>query len=154
MKTYRFTARIQPGDGGGAGVVVPFDVESEFGTRGRLAVKATFDGVPYTGSLMKCGPEQHMLGILKAIREQIGKMPGDPVDVVLWKDDGERTVEIPAEFQALLRREGLLADFERLSYTNRKEYCRWIADARKEETRARRLTESIVLLKKGVKTPG
>lgn len=154
MKTYRFTARIQSVEPAGAGVVIPFDVESEFGARGRVAVRATFNGVPYTGSLMKCGPGAHMLGMLKAIRQQLGKGPGDTVDVVVWKDDGERTVEIPAEFEALLKKEGLWADFEQLGYTNRKEYCRWITEAKKEETRASRLTKSIALLKKGVKTPG
>ena len=154
MKPYTFTARIQAGDGGGACVVIPFDVEQEFGAKGRVAVKDTFDGVPYTGSLMKCGPDQHMLGILKAIQEQIGKKLGDSIEVVVWKDDEERTVEIPAEFKALLKKEGLLTDFEKLSYTHRKEYCRWITEAKKEETRAARLTKSIVMLKKGVRTPG
>jgi len=154
MKTYRFTARIESGEGGGAGVVIPFDVEKEFGAKGRVAVQAKFDGVPYAGSLMKCGPGQHMLGILKTIREQVGKGPGDSIDVVLWKDDTERTVAIPAEFERVLKKEGLQAVFEKLSYTHRKEYCRWITEAKKEETRTNRLTRSIEMLKKGIKTPG
>lgn len=154
MKTHKFSARIQTVDGGGAGVLIPFDVEQEFGAKGRVAVQARFDGVPYTGSLMKCGPGQHMLGILKAIQQQIGKGPGDFVEVVVWKDDTERMVEIPAEFKALLKKEALLADFEKLSYTHRKEYCRWITEAKKEQTRAARLTKSIEMLKKGIRTPG
>ena len=81
MKTYKFTARIEAGNGGGAGAYFPYDVEKEFGTKGAVPVQATFNGVPYSGSLMKCGPSQHMLGILKAIREQIGKQPGDLVEV-------------------------------------------------------------------------
>ena len=153
MKLHKFAARIQEGDGGGAGVMIPFDVEKEFGAKGRVAVKATFDGVPYTGSLMKCGPGGHMLGILKAIQQRVGKGPGDSVEVVVWKDEDERTVEIPAEFEKLLKKEGLLADFEKLSYTHRKEYSRWIADAKKEETRAARLAKSIAMLKRGIKTP-
>jgi uncharacterized protein YdeI (YjbR/CyaY-like superfamily) len=44
--------------------------------------------------------------------------------------------------------------FEKLSYTHQKEYCRWIVEAKKEETRLRRLEKAIDLLKKGVKTPG
>ena len=63
-------------------VFFPFDVEKEFGTKGRVAVKATFDGVPYSGSLVKYEHPQHMLGILKAIREQIGKGQGDAIEVV------------------------------------------------------------------------
>ena len=154
MKKYTFRATIQPGIGGGAGIVFPFDVEKEFGTRAKVPVKSTLDGVPYTGSLIKCGATEHMLGVLKAIREQIGKGPGDTIDVVVWKDEEERTVEIPAEFKRLLKEEGLLAGFEKLSFTHRKEYCRWIAEAKKEETKLARLAKAAEMLRKGVKTPG
>jgi hypothetical protein len=154
MKKYKFKATIQPGIGGGAGVIFPYSVEQEFGTRTRVPVKSTLDGVPYTGSLVKCGDANHMLGVLKGIREQIGKGPGDTIEVVVWKDEEERTVEVPAEFERLMKKEGLLDGFEKLSYTNRKEYCRWIREAKKEETRQARLKKSIEMLRKGVKTPG
>lgn len=85
MKRFRFTARIEAGDGGGAFVFFPYDVEESFGTKGKVKVKATFDGVAYQGSLFKYGFPQHVLGVLKAIRTQIGKQPGDMVDVVVWK---------------------------------------------------------------------
>ena len=55
MNKYKFKAKIQAGDGGGAYVIFPYDVEKEFGTKGRVPVKATFDGVPDTVSLMKYG---------------------------------------------------------------------------------------------------
>jgi len=97
MKKYTFKAEIQRGDGGG--VVFPYGAAKEFGTKGRVAVKAAFNGVPYTGSLDKCGHAQHMLGVLKAIREQIGKGPGDTVEVVVWKDDAEES----SQFQHRLR---------------------------------------------------
>jgi hypothetical protein len=154
MKKHKFKATVQPGIGGGAGVVFPYDVEQEFGTRARVPVKSTLDGVPYTGSLIKCGPSNHMLGVLKGIREQVGKGPGDTIEVVLWKDEKERTVDLPAEFERLMRREGLLAFFENLSYTHRKEYRRWITEAKREETRQTRLKKSIEMLSRGVKTPG
>jgi hypothetical protein len=154
MKKYKFKATIEPGIGGGAGVVFPYDVEQEFATRARVPVKSTLDGVPYTGSLVKCGPSSHMLGVLKGIREQIGKGPGDTIEVVLWKDEEERTVDVPIEFEELMKREGLLAFFEKLSFTHRKEYCRWITEAKREETRQTRLQKSIEMLSRGVKTPG
>jgi hypothetical protein len=154
MKKHKFKATIQPGIGGGAGIVFPFDVQQEFGTRAKVPVKSTLDGVPYTGSLIKCGPANHMLGALKGIRQQIGKGPGDTIEAVIWEDEEVRTVEVPAEFARLLKREGLLSSFEKLSYTHRKEYCRWISEARKEETRQNRLEKSIEMLAKGVKTPG
>jgi hypothetical protein len=115
MKTYKFTARIEAGIGGGAGIYFPYDVEKEFGTKGAVPVQAMFNGVPYTGSLVKCGPSQHMLGILKAIREQIGKGPGDLVDVEVRRDETERVLEVPADLASLLKKEKLLDLFEKLS---------------------------------------
>jgi len=155
MQKYKFKAEIESAKvgSGGACIYFPYDVEKEFGTRGRVAVKATFDGAPYTGSLVKYGAPQHMLGILKSIREQIGKGPGDTIDVVLWKDDAIRTVEVPAEFARLLKKEKLLAGFDKLSYSHRKEYCRWIEEAKKEETRQNRMVKAVAMLRKGVKTP-
>ena len=154
MQKYKFKTEIQADEGGGAFLFFPFDVEKEFGAKGRVAVKAIFDGVPYTGSLMKCGHPQHMLGVLKAIREKIGKSPGDTIEVVVWKDECERVVTVPAPFEELMRKEALLSFFEQLSYTHRKEYCRWITEAKKEETRSKRLAKAVDMLKKGVKTPG
>ena len=154
MKQYKFKAKIESVDGGGAHILFPYDTEKEFGTKGRVPIQATFNGIPYTGSLVKYGHPQHMLGLLKAIREQIGKGPGDTIDVVLWKDEAPRVVEVPAAFQAAMKKAGVLAAFEKLSYTHRKEYCRWITEAKKEETRTARLTKAIDMLKKGIKTPG
>jgi hypothetical protein len=131
MKKYKFKAKIEAGDGGGAFVLFPYDVEKEFATRGRVLVKAAFDGAPYTGSLIKYGQPQHMLPILKAIREKIGKGPGDSVAVELRKEE-VRTLDVPAPFSKLLKMEGLFAPFEKLSLTHRKEYVRWITDAKKK----------------------
>ena len=158
MKQYKFKGTIEsavgPSGRGGAYVLFPYDVEKEFGTRGQVPVKVVFDGVPYTGTMVKYGRPQHMLPMLKAIRDQIGKGPGDTVSVVVERDESVRTVEVPPELQKLLKKEGLLPFFERLSYTHRKEYCRWITEAKKEETRQSRLAKAVTMLRDGVKTPG
>ena len=154
MKKYKFKAKIEAGDGGGAFVFFPYDVGKEFGMKGRVPVKATFNGVPYTGSLIKYGYPQHMLPILKAIREQCGKGPGDTIAVEIWKDEAPRTLEVPAEFKEAMKKGGVLQYFEDLSYTHRREYCRWISEAKREETRARRLEKAVEMLRDGVKTPG
>jgi Domain of unknown function (DUF1905)/Bacteriocin-protection, YdeI or OmpD-Associated len=155
MKEYRFKATIEgTGGSGGAYVLFPYDAQTEFGTRAQIRVVASFDGVPYAGSLVKYGLPQHMLPILKSIREQIGKGPGDTVDVVIKRDESVRMVEAPPELAKLMKKEGVSATFEKLSYTHRKEYCRWITEAKKEETRQTRLTKAVAMLKKGIKTPG
>ena len=153
MKKYKFTAQIKAEESGGAYVHFPYDVETEFATKGRVPVQATFNGVPYRGSLIKYGHPQHRLPILKAIREQIGLKPGNAVAVELCKDEEPRTLEVPLSFQAAMEKAGVLSSFDRLSYTHRREYCRWISDAKKEETRLKRMEKAVVLLKKGIKTP-
>jgi hypothetical protein len=153
MKKYKFKAKIELGDGGGAYVFFPYDTEKEFATKGKVPVRATFNGLPYTGSLIKYGKPLHVLGLPKAIRDQIGKGPGDTIEVFVWRDEEVRTVEVSAEFEKLMKKEGLLPVFEKLSYTHRKEYCRWITDAKKEETRLKRLGKAIEMLKNGISTP-
>jgi hypothetical protein len=154
MKKYKFKAKIEAGDGGGAYVLFPYDTEKEFATKGRVPVKATFDGIPYTGSLVRCGNPVHVLGMLKAVREQTGKGPGDIVELVVWRDEEVRTVKLPVEFEKLMKKMGLLQVFNKLSYTHRKEYCRWITEAKREGTRLKRVEKTIEMLRKGVGAPG
>jgi len=66
----------------GAYVEIPFDVKEVFG-KGRVPVNATFDGEPYSGSIVRMGTPCHILGIRKDIRARIGKQPGDTVRVTL-----------------------------------------------------------------------
>ena len=152
MKTYKFKAKIEAA-GGGAFISFPYDVEQEFGTKGRVPVQAKFDGVAYRGSLLRCGQPRHMLGLLKSIREQIGKGPGDTVDVEMWRDEELRKVEVPPQLQQAIKKAKLAPFFEGLSYTHQREYCRWIAEAKKEETRARRVEQAVEMMKKKIRTP-
>ena len=154
MKAYKFKATIEPTDHGHGFVFFPYDTQEEFGTRGQVRVNATFDGVPYAGALVKYGPPQHMLPVVKTILEQIRKRPGDTVSVVLEHDKTDRTVEVPAEFAKAMKQARVLAAFEKLNYTHRKEYCRWITEAKREETRKNRIAKAAQMLTRGVKTPG
>lgn len=80
-KIYWFQALIQKVEGiDGAYVEFPFDVRAEFG-KGRVKVLASFDGVPYEGSLVRMGTPGHIIGLRKDIRAAIGKQPGDLIEV-------------------------------------------------------------------------
>lgn len=130
--------------------MVPFDVREAYGTGGQVRVKASFDGEPYRGSIAPMGGGRHALGISKAIRAAIGKDVGDSVKVELERDSEPRTVETPPDLAAVLKRApAAQREFDKLSYTHRKEYVRWIEEAKKPETRARRLEKTIEML-----TPG
>lgn len=47
----------------------------------------------------------------------------------------------------------MISIFDRLSYSHRKEYCSWITEAKREETRVKRLEKAVAMLKNGVTTP-
>ena len=75
-------------ESGGAYVIFPWDIRKEFG-KGRVKVHATFDGVPYDGSVVNMGVKDengeicYVIGVLKAIRKQLGKKDGDTIHVVI-----------------------------------------------------------------------
>jgi len=154
MKTYKFQAKIEPANGGGAYVFFPYDTQQEFSTKSKIPIQAIIGGIPYTGSLTPYGKPQHMLHISKAIRQQTGKDIGEQIEIELWKDNQTRTIEVPKHFQSLLEQEGLQPFFESLSYTHRKEYIRWLTEAKTEATKSKRLTKAVEMLKQRVKTPG
>jgi len=89
-KVYEYDAVIQSSNigSGGAYVPFPFNVRTEFG-KGRVKVHATFDGEPYSGSVVNMGVKNadgsicYIVGILKDIRTKIGKQPGDSVHVTI-----------------------------------------------------------------------
>ena len=89
-KIYEYETVIQPSaiGKGGAYVSFPYDVRAEFG-KGRVKVRATFDGEPYEGSIINMGVKNadgsvcYIIGILKDIRTKIGKQPGDTVQVTV-----------------------------------------------------------------------
>lgn len=80
---FSFSAVIKKVEGiDGAYIEIPFDVKEVFG-KGRVKVSATFDGVPYDGSLVRMKTPCHILGIRKDIRAKIEKQPGDTVKVTI-----------------------------------------------------------------------
>lgn len=149
---HTFRAVIEEAGGGGAFVTVPFNVERAFGKK-RVPVNATIDGEPYQGSLVRMGGPCHMLIVLKEIREKIGKGAGDEVQVTVEEDTAPRTVEVPTDLREALRSDPVAeAAFARLSYTHRREYARWIEEAKREQTRRDRVARALEMLREG-KTP-
>lgn len=147
----RFTAVIQNPGSGGAYIIIPFDVEQIFGKK-RVKVKATFDGEPYRGSLVRMGEPHHILIIRKDIRQKIGKTFGDSVIVTVVEDSDPRIVEIPADVAAALTLHPQAnAFFQQLAYSHKREYIAWITDAKRAETRIRRINKMVNMLNEGQK---
>lgn len=150
-QSHTFRAVIESSDKGGAYIRIPFDVEAAFGKK-RVPVKALINGEPYRGTLVRMGEPCHILGVLKEIRQRIGKTFGDEVEVTLDEDVELRRVKMPADLQAALNEyPDVKVLFEKLSYTHQKEYVEWIVDAKKDETRKGRIAKTIVQLRQGKK---
>jgi hypothetical protein len=141
-----FDAVIRSAQGGGALVPLPADTAEVFGTRARFPVRATVNDVEYAGSTMPTGEGGFCLGLTKAIRAEAGVDIGDHVHVVLERDTAERTVEIPGDLALALETAGQTKAFHALPFTQRKEYARWVTDAKKPETRDRRVAKIIETL--------
>ncbi|TDW95662.1 uncharacterized protein DUF1905 [Kribbella pratensis] len=141
-----FEAAIVVNDGGGAWVEVPGEVVAALGGGGRIPVVATFDGVGYRGSIASMGGCM-ALGVLKSIRSELGKGDGDAVTVTVERDNGERVVDVPEDLAAALAEAGLREVFDGLSYSHRREHVNAINDAKKPETRARRIAKALEMLR-------
>lgn len=152
MKRHTFTATIKPGRGGGAYVEVPFDVEQASGSK-RPQVKATIAGEMFVTRLIRMGTPCHILGVPKALRVKTGNDIGATIEVTVEPDATPRPeIVVPADLAKALRGERAARAFlDSLSYTHRKEYVRWIDEAKKPETRARRVAKAVAMLKAGTK---
>jgi hypothetical protein len=149
----RFTAQIEGKEAGVvAAIAPPVDVVEYFGTR--APIRGTINGYPYRSSLMPCGTRR-MMPVNKKLCAGAGVQPGDIVDVVMEQDEEERTVEAPAVLKkALAKNKAAQANWEKLSFTHKKEMALAIHGAKQEETRVRRLGKIVEILKSGAKWKG
>jgi antitoxin component of MazEF toxin-antitoxin module len=145
MPEVRFRAPLRPSGRGGEGhlVDVPPEVVEALGGKGRIPVTATFDGVPYRGSIVRMGGGA-VLGVQKAIMAEAGVSLGDMLTVVVTNDEVPRRVEVPEVLaEAFGQNDAARVVFEGLSFSHRRAYVRSITEAKRADTRARRVERTI-----------
>lgn len=136
---------------GPAAAVVLDDAQVEAVGEGakRFPVVATVNGYTWRTTVMRMRGE-FLLGLNRAVREAAGVHAGQTVDVKIELDEEPREVEVPeALASALAADPAASAAFDALAFTHRKEYARWIAEAKREETRERRLAQALQMLREG-----
>ena len=155
MKKLTFKVKLEGVPGMEAAALrAPFDVLEVFGTRARVPVRGTINGFRYRSSLM---PMEgcHRMVVNRQIREGAGVRAGDTVKVVMERDDAPRTVSPPALLKKeLAKSKAVRANWEKLSFTHKKEMARSIVEVKQQETRARRLAKVIDVLKSGKRWTG
>jgi uncharacterized protein YdeI (YjbR/CyaY-like superfamily) len=86
-------------------------------------------------------------------RTAAGLAAGDEIDVDIEPDTAPREVEVPADLgEALAADDAARATFDGLSYSHRKEWVRWVEEAKKADTRAARLAKTVESLRAGKRT--
>jgi len=151
-KVYKFFSELSEMKRGGVGIIFPYNVKDEFGTGGQVKIQAKFDGEPYRGSLAPMGDGIYIVGVKKEIREKINKNVGDMIEVEIFEDTEPRIVDVPKDFEKALKKgKGTWEIFEKFAYTHKKEYVRWINEAKKEKTRLRRIDKAVIMISKGEK---
>ncbi len=123
------------------GITIPFDVEKVFGAK-RVPVKVSINGAQYLSTIVRMSGK-YVIGVPKIFRQAAGAKAGDLIKVTLEKDTEKRTVEIPKDLAQRLKENDLTEIFSKISYTHQKEYVRAVEDAKKEETRNRRIENTI-----------
>jgi Domain of unknown function (DUF1905)/Bacteriocin-protection, YdeI or OmpD-Associated len=149
-----FKGRLTPTPRGGGGCLVPVPREvakklgQTLGLKGMPKISAVIAGQPYRGSLMAMGDGTYCLGVLKSIQEAAGVDFGDTVTVSLELDTTPRVVEPPPDLaRAMAGNKQMAAAWDKLSFTNKKEMARSLEEAKKPETRERRLAAAIEKLR-------
>ena len=144
--TFRATLKAEK-SGDIALVEVPGDVRAVFG-KARPPVVATFGKYSFRTTVMVYGGKSYV-GIRKSHREAGKLAPGQTVRVVLELDDAPRTVTPPKELAAALKKDPKArAAWDALSFTHQREHAEAIEDAKKPETRARRVEKALAMLQK------
>ena len=139
-----FRAKVVP-EGEIFEVKLPFDVKEVFG-KARPPIVITVNDYSFRSTVMVYGGES-FIGIRRSHREAAGLVPGRQVSITLTLDTAPRVVDPPPDLAKLLSKNATArAAWEALSFTHKLEHVEAILDAKKPETRARRLEKTIQML--------
>src|SRR5262249_7205684 len=146
----RFESVVELGGKTATGIPIPDEVIASLGTSKRPPVTITINGYSYRTTAVRMGG-QFYVPLNAENREAAGVAAGDDITVDIENDDAPREVTLPADLEAALDDEARAA-YDGLSFTHRKEWVRWVEEAKKPETRATRVEKTVAGLRAGKKT--
>jgi hypothetical protein len=145
----KFRATVELHGKTATGIEVPGDVVAALGAGNRPAVTVTVGGHSYRTTATRMGG-RFLIPLSAENRTAAGVAAGDEIDVNIEPDTATRDVEVPADLaEALAKDEAAKTTFDALAFTHRKEWVRWVEEAKKAETRATRLAKTIEALHAG-----
>lgn len=148
----KFRTEVELGGKTATGLPVPDEVVSRLGGGKRAAVSVTVGGHTYRTTLASMNG-RFLAPLSAENRNAAGVGAGDAVEVDIVLDTAPREVAVPDDLAAALAGDAQAqAAFAALSFTHRKEWVRWIEDAKKAETRTTRIAKAVESLHAGKKT--
>ena len=135
--------------GAKAEVPLSYEERQQLGGGVRIPIAGRINGVDFRTTSFRMG-DFTGIAFRKELQEAAGVEPGDEVELVLARDTAERLVDVPAPLAAALDGDpAAKAAYEAMSYTHRREYAEWIDEAKKDDTRERRVARALELLREG-----
>ena len=148
----RFRTTVELGGKTATGLQVPDEIVAALGSSRRPTVSITVGSHTYTTTVARMGG-RFLVPLSAGNRTAAGVSAGDEVEVDIELDHAVREVSVPADLQAALDVDAeASATFAQLAYTHRKEWVRWVEEAKKPETRQTRLVKTVAALHEGKKT--
>jgi Bacteriocin-protection, YdeI or OmpD-Associated/Domain of unknown function (DUF1905) len=115
----------------------------------RFPARATINGATLRTTVTKMRGE-YLFGLSRAAREQARIEAGDTVTFTLELDSEPRAVDVPDALASALAGDPVAqAAFDALAYTHRKEFARWVAEAKREQTRDKRVSTTLEMVRAG-----
>jgi hypothetical protein len=146
----RFESTIELGGKTATGIPVPDDVVAALGGSNRPLVTITVNGYTYRTTAVRMDG-RFLVPLSAEHREAAGLAAGDAVTVDIALDTAPREVTLPPDLETAMDDAARTA-YDALSYTHRKEWVRWVEEAKKPETRATRVEKTVAGLREGKKT--
>ncbi|MFN8023455.1 MAG: YdeI/OmpD-associated family protein [Acidimicrobiales bacterium] len=147
--TLELHATLEPRGPAGAFLLSDEQVAAIGGGKKAFPVTVAVNGHTLSLRLARMGGE-NMIGLAKAARAEAGVELGGTYDIVVAADGGERTIEVPDDLAAALAASPPAGDmFAKLAPSHRKEYVRWVTEAKKAETRASRIAKAVEMVLAG-----
>jgi hypothetical protein len=144
-----FRATVELGGKTATGVQVPDDIVAALGDSRRPAVTVTVNGHRYRTTVARMGG-RYLVPLSAENRAAAGVGAGEEVVVGIELDDAPRTVEVPADLAAALAVDPVATvTFESCAPSHKKEWVRWVSEAKRAETRAERVAKAVQSLHEG-----
>jgi hypothetical protein len=144
----RLHATFEP-RGPAAAIVLTDEQVAALGGGKVAPVRVTANGVTVAARVARMGGE-NLLGFSKKLRADLGVDIGDALDVVIALDASSREVDLPPGLAAALGEDpAAQAAFDALAPSHRKEFARWVEEAKREETRQSRVEQTLQMLREG-----